>query len=144
MCAIAETCVRAVQWVDSGISVWFFSRDDVPSDITAGAPLPTYTTPVGIVVFEQGQAHAFSEPQAGSATEAAANGTIASPMPGRVVAVSVGGGDTVVAGQPLVTVEAMKMEHVLTAPFAGSVVELSASVGDQVQDGAVLVRLERV
>ena len=63
-------------------------------------------------------------------------------MPGKVVAVQAKAGDTVAKGQPLVVVEAMKMEHALTAPFDGVVTEVSAVVGDQVTDGAVLARVE--
>ena len=47
------------------------------------------------------------------------------------------------AGQKLLTLEAMKMEHSLTAPFDGTVADLSASAGAQVTEGSVLVRVER-
>jgi propionyl-CoA carboxylase alpha chain/3-methylcrotonyl-CoA carboxylase alpha subunit len=62
-------------------------------------------------------------------------------MPGKVVAVTVSVGDKVARGQPLLTLEAMKMEHALTAPFDGEVESLAVSVGDQVSEGAVLARL---
>ena len=62
-------------------------------------------------------------------------------MPGRVVAVHARSGDPVERGAPLVTLEAMKMEHVLTAPFAGEVAELTVNAGDQVSEGVVLARL---
>ena len=52
------------------------------------------------------------------------DGTVRSPMPGTVIAVSVGVDDRVVAGQALAVVEAMKMEHTLTAPFDGVVTEV--------------------
>lgn len=45
------------------------------------------------------------------------------------------------AGQPLVTLEAMKMEHVLTAPFDGTVTDLKAETGGQVAEGIALVRI---
>nr|QQZ48712.1 biotin/lipoyl-binding protein [Phenylobacterium glaciei] len=63
-------------------------------------------------------------------------------MPGKVVAVAVAVGDTVVRGQPLLTLEAMKMEHALTAPFDGEVEALNVSVGDQVSEGVTLARLK--
>ncbi|WP_347753786.1 biotin carboxylase N-terminal domain-containing protein [Agrococcus sp. ProA11] len=63
--------------------------------------------------------------------------TLASPMPGTVVAAHVADGDTVAAGQPVISVEAMKMEHVLRAPVAGTV-HLHASAGDQVTRGQEL------
>ena len=46
-------------------------------------------------------------------------------------------------GQKLVTLEAMKMEHTLTAPFDGTVAELNATAGGQMSEGATLVRVER-
>jgi 3-methylcrotonyl-CoA carboxylase alpha subunit len=74
----------------------------------------------------------------------AADGTILSPMPGRIIAVEVAAGDTVTKGQKLLTLEAMKMEHSLTSPFDGVVVELNAEAGAQVQVEALLVRIEAV
>ncbi|MDT7740819.1 MAG: acetyl-CoA/propionyl-CoA carboxylase, biotin carboxylase, biotin carboxyl carrier protein, partial [Mycobacterium sp.] len=65
---------------------------------------------------------------------------LASPMPGAVVAVSVDDGAEVEAGTVVVTVEAMKMEHALTAPVDG-VVELLVAVGDQVKVGQPLARI---
>ncbi len=63
-------------------------------------------------------------------------------MPGKVTAVEVSQGETVTKGQRLLTLEAMKMEHGLTAPFDGKVTELSAQAGAQVGEGAVLARVE--
>jgi 3-methylcrotonyl-CoA carboxylase alpha subunit len=65
-----------------------------------------------------------------------------SPMPGRIISVDVAQGDTVAKGQKLLTLEAMKMEHSLTAPFDGMVVELNAVAGGQVQVDALLARIE--
>jgi biotin carboxyl carrier protein len=63
-------------------------------------------------------------------------------MPGSVLAVHVAVGDVVEGGDPLVTLEAMKMEHVVAAPGPGRVAELNAIAGQQVVRGAVLVALE--
>ena len=63
-------------------------------------------------------------------------------MPGRIIAVDVAAGDAVTKGQKLLTLEAMKMEHTLTAPFDGVVAELNAEAGAQVQVEALLVRIE--
>jgi 3-methylcrotonyl-CoA carboxylase alpha subunit len=63
-------------------------------------------------------------------------------MPGKLIAVEVKQGDTVTKGQKLVTLEAMKMEHTLTAPFDGIVAELNATPGAQVSEGTLLVRVE--
>ncbi len=79
----------------------------------------------------------------GSAGAAAGDGAILSPMPGKVIAVEVAPGDKVTKGQKLLTLEAMKMEHSLTAPFDGIVAELNATAGAQVQVEALLVRIEK-
>ena len=62
-----------------------------------------------------------------------ADATVRSPMPGTLLAVHVTEGGQVTAGQPLLIVEAMKMEHVVTAPADGVVTELTARVGQQVR-----------
>jgi acetyl/propionyl-CoA carboxylase alpha subunit len=67
---------------------------------------------------------------------------VSPPMPAVVVAVLVGPGERVRAGQPAVVVTAMKMEATLTIPRDGVVAEVSARVGDRVSPGQVLVRLE--
>ena len=78
----------------------------------------------------------------GTGHHSAADGAILAPMPGKVIAVDVSEGDSVKAGQRLMVLEAMKMEHALTAPFDGTVSELSASEGGQVQVEAVLAVVE--
>ena len=78
----------------------------------------------------------------GSASGAAGDGAILSPMPGKIIAVEVAAGDTVAKGQKLLTLEAMKMEHSLVAPFDGVVAELNAVAGGQVQVEALLARIE--
>ena len=65
-------------------------------------------------------------------------GSLLAPMPGTVVRVGVEVGDKVVVGQPLVWLEAMKMEHTVSAPAEGVVTELAVSAGQQVEVGAVL------
>jgi len=96
-----------------------------------------------IIVFEDGAAYEFAEAADAIGVEAASDGAILSPMPGKVILVSVAVGDAVKKGQPLVTLEAMKMEHVLTAPFEGVVTALAAKEGDQVSEGVALARLEK-
>ncbi|MBD2840873.1 acetyl/propionyl/methylcrotonyl-CoA carboxylase subunit alpha [Erythrobacter rubeus] len=91
------------------------------------------------IVPLDGFTFAFSSgPVRGTGQASAADGAILAPMPGKVIAVDVAEGDTVTAGQRLMVLEAMKMEHALTAPFDGTVSELSASEGGQVQVEAVL------
>ncbi len=74
--------------------------------------------------------------------EAAAPGSLVSPMPGVVRKVLVRVGDRVGAGAVLLVLEAMKMEQNVTAPAAGRVVELAAREGDQVEAGRVLAVIE--
>jgi biotin carboxyl carrier protein len=62
-------------------------------------------------------------------------------MPGTVIRVLVAAGDTVEARQPLVVLEAMKMETPLVAPYAGTVAEVHVAEGDRVSGGAPLVEL---
>lgn len=64
---------------------------------------------------------------------------VAAPMPGRVVRVLVKVGETVAARQPLVVVEAMKMENELPSPKAGTVREVAISEGESVEAGRLLV-----
>ncbi len=96
-----------------------------------------------IVVFEEGQTLLFTRVSGhGSGGGGASDGAIRSPMPGKIVSVSVKAGDTVTKGQPLLVLEAMKMEHAMTAPFDGVVIELNATAGGQVSEGVVLAKLE--
>ena len=80
---------------------------------------------------------------AGAAGADASDGAILSPMPGRVIAVAVAAGEAVTKGQKLLTLEAMKMEHSLTAPFDGTVAQLNAREGGQVSEGTLLVKIEK-
>jgi 3-methylcrotonyl-CoA carboxylase alpha subunit len=84
----------------------------------------------------------LSWPRADAGGQAsAADGAIIAPMPGKVIAVDVAEGQAVTAGQRLMVLEAMKMEHALTAPFDGVVEGLAVSAGSQVQVEAVLCRV---
>jgi propionyl-CoA carboxylase alpha chain len=78
-------------------------------------------------------------PEPGSALE---KGSLVAPMPGNVIRLGAAVGDAVTAGQPLIWLEAMKMEHTITAPTDGALVELNVNAGQQVEVGAVLARVE--
>ena len=69
-------------------------------------------------------------------------GGLEAPMPGVVTRVHVAAGDDVKQGQPLVAIEAMKMEHVLRSPRDGRVRAVAARLGEMVSGGAALVELE--
>ncbi|MBJ7486634.1 acetyl/propionyl/methylcrotonyl-CoA carboxylase subunit alpha [Brevundimonas sp.] len=96
----------------------------------------------GIVVFEGGGAYEFRRRRASAAAGSASDGTLRAPMPGKIVAVSAAVGDAVVKGQPIVVLEAMKMEHALVAPFDGTVSGIGVATGDQVTADAVLAIVE--
>ena len=68
-------------------------------------------------------------------------GHLVAPMPGSVVSVLVKVGDTVKKGQPLIIMEAMKMEHTIVAPFDGAVEAIYFAAKEQVKEGAELVAL---
>ena len=96
-----------------------------------------------VVVFEAGEAFSFRAPKAlAGGPGGESDGSVLSPMPGKIVSVSVKAGDTVAKGQTLLVLEAMKMEHALAAPFDGVVAELTAEAGGQVSEGVVLVKLD--
>ncbi len=96
------------------------------------------------VIFLDGEAWPFGLPRADHAGggQNLADGAIIAPMPGTVIAIPVRQGDRVLRGQPLVVIEAMKMEQTLSAPFDGIVAELRACPGAQVTEGVLLVRIE--
>ena len=71
-----------------------------------------------------------------------APGSLLAPMPGSVIRVDVALGDRVTAGQPLLALEAMKMEHEIVATGDGVVSALTVEVGAQVDAGALLAAIE--
>jgi 3-methylcrotonyl-CoA carboxylase alpha subunit len=75
------------------------------------------------------------------ASSHADEGSLVTPLPGTIVAVHVSAGQSVKRGAPLVTVEAMKMEHTLTAPTDGVVTRIPFALSDRVAAGAILVEL---
>ena len=79
--------------------------------------------------------------RAGDAGSHAGDQIVSAPMPGRVVRVLVGPGDEVKARQPVVVVEAMKMENELRAPRAGTVRDVTVSPGMSVERGRALVTI---
>jgi len=86
---------------------------------------------------------ALSEvPRFGDPRRAAPTGSLLAPMPGLVLRVLTEAGAVVTAGQPLLVLEAMKMEQTVSAPADGVVAELRAKAGEQVSTGQILAVLE--
>src|SRR4029079_2841456 len=97
-----------------------------------------------IYVLRHGRQTVVRQADAGAADNdhADGDGQIRAPMHGKVLALLVAEGDQVEKGQRLAIVEAMKMEHALTARRAGRVTGVAVSVGAQVAEGARLMTVE--
>ncbi len=121
--AAPERVVLAVAGVDRPFDVARYG-----DQIFVDSPLG----PVQLVALPR-----FPDPDA-----AVAQGSLLAPMPGSVLRVGAAVGDTVTAGQPLIWLEAMKMEHTVTAPSDGVLAELNVEAGQQVEVGAVLARVD--
>jgi acetyl/propionyl-CoA carboxylase alpha subunit len=121
--ATPDHVVLSVDGVDRPFDVARYG-DDVFVDSSLG--------PVQLVALPR-----FPDP-----TAALAHGSLLAPMPGSVLRVGAAVGDTVTSGQPLIWLEAMKMEHTVAAPGDGVLVELNVEPGQQVDVGAVLARVD--
>ena len=86
----------------------------------------------------------YNDPMAHAGATEAEGGRLTAPMPGKVVALLVAVGQQVKKGEPLVIMEAMKMEHTIAAPHDGLVEDILYAVGDQVGDGAPLLAFKSV
>ncbi len=139
-------------WLVVGAERWAFAttpRGADGHDVTLGERRWSLT------VFAHGEEVSVFAPEgSGVATEidliahagdgAAEGGRLTAPMPGKVIAFLAKAGDAVKLGQPLAVMEAMKMEHTITAPRDGTVEELLYAAGDQVAEGGELLRLASV
>ncbi len=84
----------------------------------------------------------IDDPAARAELQEPSGGSLKAPMPGRVTVIKVKAGDTVSRGATLMVLEAMKMEHAVTAPTDGTVARVHFDLGEQVEEGAVLVSFE--
>lgn len=90
-----------------------------------------------------GGVHLVALPRFPDPESAVEQGSLLAPMPGNVIRVGAELGEPVTAGQALIWLEAMKMEHTISAPTAGVLAHLNVKPGDQVEVGAVLARVEQ-
>jgi acetyl/propionyl-CoA carboxylase alpha subunit len=90
----------------------------------------------------RGPVHFDAVPRFPEPGSSVAEGSLVAPMPGNVIRLGAQAGDTVTAGQPLIWLEAMKMEHTITAPSDGVLSSLNVTTGQQVEVGAVLAIVE--
>ncbi|RAV11021.1 acetyl/propionyl-CoA carboxylase subunit alpha [Mycolicibacterium sp. GF69] len=110
----------------------------------AGVDRPFEVTRHGQDVFVEsptGSVHLVALPRFGNPDDSVAHGSLLAPMPGSVLRIGAAVGDTVTAGQPLVWLEAMKMEHTVAAPSDGVLAELNVETGQQVDVGFVIARV---
>ena len=140
-----RTLLGSAEFADAGIDTSWL-------DTHPGLPFHPRLEPDGLTPFDARDgwrlagsplpARASAE-RAGvrDAASAEADGSVRAPMPGTVLAVKAQPGQRVVAGEPLGVLEAMKMEHTLTAPCDGVLTEVGASVGDQVPLGHLLFQV---
>ncbi|WP_068928936.1 acetyl/propionyl/methylcrotonyl-CoA carboxylase subunit alpha [Planobispora rosea] len=148
----ADVCTIAYRLTRDGLRA-----DGFPDTVLVGA------SPAAVVLETSGVRHRFSVARHGGVTyvdsplgpvrltplprlpepvERLAPGSLLAPMPGTVLRVEVKPGEPVAAGQVVVVLEAMKMEHRITAPAGGTVRELNTAPGRQVEAGAVLAVIE--
>ncbi|HEY2878634.1 acetyl/propionyl/methylcrotonyl-CoA carboxylase subunit alpha [Nocardioides sp.] len=156
----AQVGTRATAQADDPITVeWYGGRDGYVVDgLTVRA-----TSPTGVTLEADGVATTYDVritgervdvdapsghvaltvvPRFTDPADAVAGGSLLAPMPGTVVSVAVAKGDDVATGEPVLIIEAMKMQHTVSAPQAGTVTDLSVRPGDQVAAGEVLAVVE--
>jgi 3-methylcrotonyl-CoA carboxylase alpha subunit len=100
-----------------------------------------YDTHVHVWLGSQHFDFLYEDPRSKEFSASASLGGLTTPLPGVVAAVAVTAGQVVAAGEVLMVIEAMKMEHTITAPYAGTVQTLHFARGDRVPEGSALLEL---
>jgi geranyl-CoA carboxylase alpha subunit len=131
------TTLTHVQWQDAAHTELALECQGLREQICSAL------TDIGVHIFHAGRAWTFEcPPLHRAARQEAGSGAVLAPLTARVLQVMVTPGQTVQAGERLLVLEAMKMEHTLTAPFTGVVRELLAQAGGQALKGALLLQIE--
>ncbi|MCL1962280.1 MAG: biotin/lipoyl-binding protein [Desulfovibrionaceae bacterium] len=135
----ATLALRDARWLDAARSAFSAECDGMAESAVLALQGDA------LHLFHAGRAWSFERVSERKRREAAGgSGAVTAPLTGRIVDVAVRQGDVVQAGQRLLVLEAMKMEHTLTAPVAGLVAEVRAQAGGQASRGALLLRIEEV
>jgi len=97
-----------------------------------------------IAVIDRGETYLFSlyDPFENADSAGTATDRVVSPMPGKLIQLFVSPGERVKRGQPLAVLEAMKMEHTLSAQADAVIAETPVALGEQVGEGAIILRFE--
>ena len=133
---VGEGAESVLEFTPQGDGLWVqFKGQRIHSTVHAQGELRHVFTPQGATRIS------LLDPLAHAGEAAQEGGRLTAPMPGKVVSFAVKAGDKVKAGQALAVMEAMKMEHTISAPQDGTVAELLYAPGDQVTEGAELLKL---
>ncbi len=111
----------------------------LPAAAPAAAPAPAPAPAAAPAPAPKAAPAPAPAPAPAAAPSGGAN--VEAPMPGKILKINVSAGQAVKFGQPIIIMEAMKMENEIVAPQDGTVAEIRCSVGDQVDTGAVLATL---
>jgi len=144
-CLVAVSGDAASVTVDTGAPVALHKRDGQWA-ASGQTPPFMFAGDDGVELRASGEAwtlHRRNPLWDGQSSAGPADGSITAPMPGKVISLHVAPGDRVAAGDRLLVLEAMKMEHRLTAPFDGIVESVGIAQGAQVAEGALLVHIVR-
>jgi 3-methylcrotonyl-CoA carboxylase alpha subunit len=135
--ANGEEMVATVSYDAAGFAV---SVDNTP----AAEDVQVFNGPNEVFVLRRGRQTVVRRREITETTlmSGDADGAVRAPMHGKVQAVLVGPGDEVHRGQRIAVIEAMKMEHALTAPCDGIVGDVAAEAGSQVAEGAIILRID--
>ena len=133
---VGEGAAAVLQYTRQGNGLWVQHAERLHSTVHWHGEVAHVFTPRGAARIS------LLDPLAHAGEAAQEGGRLTAPMPGKVVSFAVKAGDKVKAGQPLAVMEAMKMEHTISAPKDGTVAELLYAPGDQVTEGAELLKLQ--